>query len=98
MKMRMFQARTEHTRTIQEATKQARRTCDAKNLSIALENSLKSVLADKEEASAKRDEWRHRDKEEKMQSFTDIERNTLEVQQRKLDLAKVKRMGKGQGN
>jgi hypothetical protein len=38
---------------------------------LALENTLKSVFADKEEASAKRDERRRRD-EEQMQSFTDI--------------------------
>jgi hypothetical protein len=56
---------------------------------IALGNTLKSVFADKEEASAKRDEQRHRDIEEHMQSF-DIQRKTLEIQQRKLDLAKVK--------
>jgi hypothetical protein len=48
------------------------------------------VFADKEEASAKRDERRRQDKEEQMQSFTSIERKTLEVQQRKLDLAEVK--------
>jgi arginine utilization protein RocB len=59
-------------------------------LSIALGNTLKSVFVDKEESSAKRDEQRHRDKEEHMQSFTDIQRKTLEVQQRKLDLAEVK--------
>jgi hypothetical protein len=57
---------------------------------IALGNTLKSVFADKEEASAKRDEHRHRDKEEHMQSFTDIQKKTLEIQQRKLDLAEVK--------
>jgi hypothetical protein len=59
-------------------------------LSIALGNALKSVFVDKEESSAKRDEQRHRDKEEHMKSFTDIQRKTLEVQQRKLDLAEVK--------
>jgi hypothetical protein len=36
------------------------------------------------------DEQRRRDKEEQIQSFTDIQRKTLEVQQRKLDLAEVK--------
>jgi hypothetical protein len=46
---------------------------------------LKSIFADKEEASAKRDEQRRRDKEEHMQR-----RKTLEVQQWKLDLAEVK--------
>jgi hypothetical protein len=56
---------------------------------IALENTLKSVFADKEEACAKRDEQRRRDKEEHMQSFANIQR-TLEIQQRKLDLAEVK--------
>jgi hypothetical protein len=58
--------------------------------SIALGNTLKSVFADKEEASAKRDERRRRDKEEHMQCFTDIQRKILEVQQRKLDLADMK--------
>jgi hypothetical protein len=57
---------------------------------IALGNTLKSVFADKEEASAKRDEQRRRDKEEHMQSFADIQRRTLKIQQRKLDLAEVK--------
>jgi hypothetical protein len=51
---------------------------------------LKSVFADNEEASAKRDEQRRRDKEEHKQSFADIQRKTLEIQQRKLDLAEVK--------
>jgi hypothetical protein len=58
--------------------------------SLAFENTLKSVFTDKEEASAKRDERRRQDKEEQMQSFTDIQNKTLEVQQRKLDLAEVK--------
>jgi hypothetical protein len=58
--------------------------------SLALENTLKLVFTDKEEASAKRDEQRRRDKEEQMQSFTDIQRKTFEVQQRKLDIAEVK--------
>jgi hypothetical protein len=57
---------------------------------LALGNTSKSVFVDKEEASAKRDEQRRRDKEEHMQSFVDIQRKTLEVQQRKLDLAEVK--------
>jgi hypothetical protein len=51
---------------------------------------LKSVFADKEEASAKRDEQRRQDKEEYIQSFADIQRKILEVKQRKLDLAEVK--------
>jgi hypothetical protein len=51
---------------------------------------LKSVFADKEEANAKTNERRHRDKEEQIQSFADIQRKTREVQQRKLDLAEVK--------
>jgi hypothetical protein len=59
-------------------------------LAIALGNTLKLVYADKEKASAKRDEQRRRDKEEHMQSFADIQRRTLEIQQRKLDLAEVK--------
>jgi hypothetical protein len=59
-------------------------------LNIALGNTLKSVFADKEETSAKRDEQRRRDKEEHMQSFADIQRRTLEIQQRKLDLVEVK--------
>jgi hypothetical protein len=58
--------------------------------SLALENTLKLIFTDKEEASAKRDEQRRRDKEEQMQSFTDIQRKTFEVQQRKLDIAEVK--------
>jgi hypothetical protein len=44
--------------------------------SIALENTLNSVFVEKEEASAKRDERGRRDKEEQMQSFTDIQRKT----------------------
>jgi hypothetical protein len=48
------------------------------------------VFADKKEASAKRDEQRRREKEEHIQSFADIQRKTLEIQQRKLDLAVVK--------
>jgi hypothetical protein len=59
-------------------------------LALALGNTLKSVFANKEEANVERDEQRRRYKEEHMQSFTDIQRMTLEVQQRKLDLAKVK--------
>jgi hypothetical protein len=57
---------------------------------LALGNTLKSVFANKEEGSFKRDEQRRQDKEEHMQSFADIQRKTLEVQQRKLDLADVK--------
>jgi hypothetical protein len=56
---------------------------------------LKSVFADKKEASAKGDERRHWDKEEHMQCFTDIEKKTLEVQQMKLDLAEVKERARG---
>jgi hypothetical protein len=56
---------------------------------IALGNTLKSVFADKKEASAKRDEQRRQDKEKHMQSFADIQRKTLEIQQRKLDLAEL---------
>jgi hypothetical protein len=41
-------------------------------------------------ASAKRDEERRRDKEEHIQSFPGIQSRTLEIQQRKLDLAEVK--------
>jgi hypothetical protein len=44
-------------------------------LSIAMENTLRMVFTEKEEASAKRDERRCRDKEEKMQTFADIQRN-----------------------
>jgi hypothetical protein len=62
---------------------------------LALGNTLKSVFADKEEASAKRDEQRRREKEKHMQSFSDIERKTFEVQQRKLDLAEVKERARG---
>jgi hypothetical protein len=51
---------------------------------------LKSVFVDKEEASAKRDEQRRRDKEDHMQSFIDTQRKTLEVQQRKIDFSEVK--------
>jgi arginine utilization protein RocB len=57
---------------------------------IALGNTCKSVFVDKEEASAKRDEERRRDKEEHIQSFAGIQSRTLEIQQRKLDLAEVK--------
>jgi hypothetical protein len=42
--------------------------------SIAMENTLKTVFAEKEEASAKMDERRHQDKEEQMQTFADIQR------------------------
>jgi hypothetical protein len=62
--------------------------CEAS--SIALGNTLKSVFAEKEEESAKMDEQRRQDKEEHTQSFFDIQRTTLEVQQRKLVLAEVK--------
>jgi hypothetical protein len=48
-------------------------------LALALGNILKSVFADKEEASAKRDEQRRRDKEKHIQSFADIQMKTLEV-------------------
>jgi hypothetical protein len=58
--------------------------------SIALGNTLKSIFAHKEETSAKRDEQRRWDKEEHIQSFADIQRRTLEIQQRKLDIAEVK--------
>jgi hypothetical protein len=51
---------------------------------------LKSVFADKEEASAKRDQRRHQDNEEQMQSFPNIQRKSLEGQLRKIDLAEVK--------
>jgi hypothetical protein len=64
---------------------------------LALENTLKSVFADKEEASAKRDERRRQDKEEQILSFTDIQRKTLEVQQRKLDLAEIKEKTRAKG-
>jgi hypothetical protein len=43
--------------------------------SIAMENTLRMVFTEKEEASAKRDERRCRGKEEKMQTFADIQRN-----------------------
>jgi hypothetical protein len=36
---------------------------------LVLENTLKSVFADQEEASAKRDERKHRDRKEQMLSF-----------------------------
>jgi hypothetical protein len=49
------------------------------------------VLAKKEEASAKRDGRRRPEKEEKMISSADIQRNTLEVQELKLELTKGKR-------
>jgi hypothetical protein len=58
--------------------------------SIALENTLKLVFADREDASAKRDERRRRDKEKQIQSFVDVQRKTLEEQQMKLDLVEVK--------
>jgi hypothetical protein len=58
--------------------------------SIALENTFKLVFADREEASAKRDGQRRRDKEKQIQSFADVQRKTLEEQQRKLDLVEVK--------
>jgi hypothetical protein len=63
---------------------------------IALGNTLKSVATDKEEASAKRDEQRCWDKEEHMQSFAEIQRRTLKIQQMKLDLAEVKERARGQ--
>jgi hypothetical protein len=90
MKMRRFRARAEHTRTGQEAIQASKMDLLHQASSIALENTLKSVFTDKEEASAKRDEQRHWDKQEQMQSFADIQRKTLEVQERKLDLAEVK--------
>jgi hypothetical protein len=54
-----------------------------------MENTLGTVFAEKEEASAKRDERRCRDKEEQMQCFTDIQRKTLEVQ-KGIEFAEVK--------
>jgi hypothetical protein len=50
------------------------------------ENTLKEVMADKEEAYAKREERRHEEKEEKINNFADIQRKTLEVQERTLQL------------
>jgi hypothetical protein len=47
-----------------------------------MENILRTVFVEKEEASAKRDEKRRREKEEQMQSFNGIQRKTLEVQKR----------------
>jgi hypothetical protein len=44
--------------------------CDAS--SMALKNTLKSVLADKEEASIKREERRRREKEEQMTNFIEL--------------------------
>jgi hypothetical protein len=63
---------------------------DRKASAIAFKNTLKSVFADKEEASIKRDEQRRWDKEEHMQTFADIQRRTFEIQQKKLDLAEIK--------
>jgi hypothetical protein len=48
------------------------------------------VFIEKEEASAKRDKRRCRDKKEQMQSFSNIQRKALEVQQRKLKLTEGK--------
>jgi hypothetical protein len=47
--------------------------------SIALKNTLKAVMADKEEASDKREERRRWDKEEQMRNFVEIQRKTLDV-------------------
>jgi hypothetical protein len=73
-----LRARAELTRNAQEATRVARPTCAAK------------LRPSRKKRSAKRDEQRRRDKEEHMQSFANIQRTTLEIHQRKLDLAGVK--------
>jgi hypothetical protein len=85
-------ARVEHTRTANwpRGHRASKTDLRHKASSIALRNTSKSVLDDKEEKSAKRDERIRRDKEEHMQSFADIQTKTLEVQERKLDLAEVK--------
>jgi hypothetical protein len=55
-----------------------------------MENKLSMVLAEKEEASAKRYQRRFREKEEQILIFVDIERKALEVQERKLELVEGK--------
>jgi hypothetical protein len=47
---------------------------------MASKNTFMVALFDKEEASAKREEMRHQEKVEKMSTFADIQRKTLEVQ------------------
>jgi hypothetical protein len=49
-----------------------------------MENTLTAIMSEKEEANAKIDERRHREKEEQMLSLTDIQRKTLEAYERKL--------------
>jgi hypothetical protein len=56
-------------------------------LSIAMKNTLRIVMAEKEEANVKRDGRRRREKVEQMLSFADIQRKTHEVQYIKLELA-----------
>jgi hypothetical protein len=56
--------------------------------SIAMENTLRTVFIEKVEAKAKRDERRCQEKEEQMKSFTDIQRRTLEVQEKNLSLSR----------
>jgi hypothetical protein len=48
--------------------------------SIAMKNTLRTVMAEKEEANAKRDSRRHWEKVEQMLSFADIQRKNYEVQ------------------
>jgi hypothetical protein len=48
--------------------------------SIAMKNTLRTVMADKEEANAKRDDRKRREKVEQMLSFADIQRKAHEVQ------------------
>jgi hypothetical protein len=56
---------------------------------------LRTVFTEKEEASAKRDKRRCREKEEQMKSFADIQNKTLEVY-KKENLNLLRRL-KGQG-
>jgi hypothetical protein len=54
--------------------------------SISLKYTLKVVMANKEEASAKREESRRQEKEDQMTNFAKIQRKALEMQERKLVL------------
>jgi hypothetical protein len=59
-----------------------------------MENTLTAIMSEKEEANAKIDERRHREKEEQMLSLTDIQRKTLEAYERKLTEGKERSRAK----
>jgi hypothetical protein len=42
---------------------------------------MKRIIGDKEEANAKREEWRHQEKEGTMVGFLDLQNRALEVKE-----------------